>query len=149
MGDMAAIEFHAAMPRRRQRAIPRRLVNLEAWRATRHQKCAVALAPGLYRRDRQYNEHIGERSVGHPGFFAEDAVAIGVFLRSRAQQLWMRTDARFGDRDRRNVRQPAFALLQCAEAIQEEAGHDLAACIALSQEAGALDNLGFLACNRG
>jgi hypothetical protein len=61
----------------------------------------------------------------------------------------MRTNTWLGNRHCRKARQPALALLCCAQFRQEEAGHDLAAGIARSEQAGALDNLCLLACNRG
>jgi hypothetical protein len=60
----------------------------------------------------------------------------------------MRTDAWFGDCHCRQTRQPALALLQCAEALKEEASDELSTSITFSQQPSALDNLGFLACNR-
>ena len=61
----------------------------------------------------------------------------------------MRTEARLGDRDRRQPRHPRRTLLAGAEALDEKAGDDGYTKLTFAEQAGTLDKDGLLACNVG
>ena len=123
---VAAVQLHAAMPRRGEGAILLRLIDRQARRIAGYQEHAVALAVFIDRGDRQHDEHIGQRAVGDPGLLTGDAKSVAIRFGASCEQLGMRSDTRLRNCHRHDARLPCIALRRGAETVDEEARDNLA-----------------------